>query len=250
MAKLLQSKRTLKIDKNKALTKISTPQMSIWWFFQWLKLTLDYEKKGIQFEDRFIASEGGGTKKRIIKYKVKAWNKINLDELRKLPPILKWEKKTLFSFLRLQFTKYQYLFNESTVRVVKSKKDLIESEDYFTLQIPSHKNITDIANEIQKLVDEKIIKRTERKTKEINFYRAVKSIELQRMFDVFKYKETTSLKNEDIAKKLKYRTGDPYLIGKEGTQKAGIRQVQLAYRSAKILLINMAKGQFPKNTID
>ena len=69
------------------------------------------------------------------------------------------------------------------------------------------------------------------------------------MFDVFKLKETTKLKNEQIASIVKYKKGTYIMGGTEQIQQGGVRQVQNAYLSAKKLLLNIAKGQFPKNSL-
>jgi len=41
--------RTVIIQKDKTLSKITIPKLSIMWFFQWLKLALDYQGKIIEF---------------------------------------------------------------------------------------------------------------------------------------------------------------------------------------------------------
>ncbi len=41
--------RTVIIQKDKTLSKITIPKLSIWWFFEWLKLALDYNGKIIEF---------------------------------------------------------------------------------------------------------------------------------------------------------------------------------------------------------
>ena len=42
--------RTTIIQKDKTLSKITVPKLSIWWFFEWLKLALDYQGKTIEFK--------------------------------------------------------------------------------------------------------------------------------------------------------------------------------------------------------
>jgi hypothetical protein len=73
---------------------------------------------------------------------------------------------------------------------------------------------------------------------------------MKRMFDVFKLKEEGKLSNEEIASKVKYKKGTYIMKGKtEQIQQGGVRQVQNAYVSAKKLIINIAKGDFPKNKL-
>ena len=42
--------RTVIIQKDKTLSKITIPKLSIMWFFEWLKLALDYNGKTIEFK--------------------------------------------------------------------------------------------------------------------------------------------------------------------------------------------------------
>ena len=143
----------------------------------------------------------------------------------------------------------------------KNSKDLINDKNYFTVQIPISKNRIDIDNELEKLRTIHNIQKSEKKTN-ISFHRPVKHKEMKRMFDVFKLKEQTKLKNEEIALKVKYKTGtytkqgktyqkkDVYIMkGTQQVQQGGVRQVQNAYASAKKLIINIAKGDFPKNKL-
>ena len=37
--------RTIKVNKDKSLSKIQYGKKDIWWFFQWLKLALDYDAR-------------------------------------------------------------------------------------------------------------------------------------------------------------------------------------------------------------
>ena len=73
---------------------------------------------------------------------------------------------------------------------------------------------------------------------------------MRRTFEVFRLKEEGKSTNEEIASEVKYKKGLYNMKGKtEQIQIAGVRQVQNAYLSAKKLLLNIAKGQFPKNTL-
>ena len=55
--------------------------------------------------------------------------------------------------------------------------------------------------------------------------------------------KTVETLNENVGK-----TGSSYKM-KNQNQTAGVRQVQIAYNSAKRMILNIAKGDFPKNTI-
>ena len=57
-------------------------------------------------------------------------------------------------------------------------------------------------------------------------------------------------KNAKIAKRVGYKTGDMLDIkgGKKQTQ--GVRAVQKSYVGAKCMILNIAKGIFPKSSIE
>jgi hypothetical protein len=241
--------RTVLIQKDKTLSKITIPKLSIMWFFEWLKLALDYQGKNIEFTQAKL--QGESRKKPNIKYKIKviAWKDIDLKEIKSMKPILNMSDKEKFNYLNKMFLKYKHLFGDFTIRYIKDSKDLINDKNYFTVQIPISKNRIDIDNELEKLRAIHNIQKSEKKTN-ISFYRAVKHKEMKRMFDVFKLKEEGKLSNEEIASKVKYKKGTYIMKGKtEQIQQGGVRQVQNAYLSAKKLIINIAKGDFPKNKL-
>ena len=170
-------------------------------------------------------------------------------------------EKEKFNYLNKMFLKYKHLFGDFTLRYIKDSKDLIDDKNYFTVQIPISKNRIDIDNELEKLRTIHNIQKSEKKTN-ISFHRPVKHKEMKRMFDVFRLKEEGKLTNEEIAAKVKYKTGtytkqgktyqkkDVYIMkGTQQVQQGGVRQVQNAYASAKKLIINIAKGDFPKNKL-
>ncbi len=41
--------RTIKVNKDKSLSKIHYGKKDIWWFFQWLKVCVDLEGSSIEF---------------------------------------------------------------------------------------------------------------------------------------------------------------------------------------------------------
>jgi len=157
--------------------------------------------------------------------------------------------KEKFNYLNKMFLKYKHLFSDFTLRYIKNSKDLIDDKNYFTVQIPISKNRIDIDNELEKLRTIHNIQKSD-KTTRYSFHRAVKHKEMKRMFDVFKLKEEGKLSNEEIASKVKYKKGTYIMKGKtEQIQQGGVRQVQNAYASARKLIINIAKGYFPKNKL-
>jgi len=256
--------RTTIIQKDKTLSKITVRKQSIWWFFQWLKVALDYNGKTIEFKKGKRLGGGYGVTKNTKKYKIKvnAWKQFDLKEIKSIKPILSMTDKEKFNYLNKMFLKYRQLFSDFTIRYIKDSKDIINDKNYFTVQIPISKNRHDIDNELDKLRKVHNIQKSDKKTN-ISFYRSIKPKEMKRMFDVFKLKEEGKLSNEEIASKVKYNTGtytkfgktrkkkEFYIMkGKTGQiQKGGVRQVQSAYISAKKLIINIANGIFPKNNL-
>jgi hypothetical protein len=243
--------RTVIIQKDKTLSKITIPKLSIMWFFEWLKLALDYNGKTIEFKKSKRLGGSYGATKETIKHKivVNAWKQFDLKEIKSIKPILNMTEKEKFNYLNKIFLKYKHLFGDFTLRYIKDSKDLIDDKNYFTIQIPISKNRHDIDNELDKLRKAHNIQKSDKKTN-ISFYRAVKNKEMKRMFDVFKLKEEGKLSNEEIASKVKYKKGKYIIKGKtEQIQQGGVRQVQNAYISAKKLIINIANGIFPKNKL-
>ena len=243
--------RTVIIQKDKTLSKITIPKLSIWWFFEWLKLALDYQGKTIEFKKSKRFGGSYGVMKETIKHKIviNAWKQFDLKEIKSMKPILSMTDKEKFNYLNKMFLKYKHLFGDFTLRYIKDTKDLIDDKNYFTVQIPISKNRHDIDNELDKLRKAHNIQKSDKKTN-ISFYRAVKNKEMKRMFDVFKLKEEGKLSNEEIASKVKYKKGTYIMKGKtEQIQQGGVRQVQNAYISAKKLIINIADGIFPKNKL-
>jgi hypothetical protein len=241
--------RTLLIEKDKTLSKITIPKLSIWWFFEWLKLALDYQGKIIEFIQPKVVGSYKKTPNKKYKIKVTAWKDIDLKEIESMKPILSMTEKEKFNYLNKMFVKYKHLFGDFTLRYIRDSKDLINDKNYFTVQIPISKNRVDIDNELEKLRTIHNIQKSDKKTR-YTFHRAVKLKEMKRMFEVFKLKEEGKFTNEEIASKVKYKKNTYIMEGKtKQIQQGGVRQVQNAYVSAKKLIINIAKGDFPKNTL-
>jgi len=242
--------RTIKVNKDKSLSKIHYGKKDIWWFFQWLKVCVDLEGSSIEFnlsqhKGGIDINSKGGRKKSSYKQKIKitGWKEIDLKEIKSVKHHLKMTDKELFSYLNKMFNKYIHLFGDFTIKYIKSPKDLIEDNNYFTVQIPLSKNRVEIDTELEKLRQIHKIPKSE-KTRTISFYRPAKHKELNTLYKVWLRKNkdfewgrkgnVKRLNNSEIAKQVGYK---------------GYRQVQLAYVSAKNLIVNMSKGLFPKNTL-
>ncbi len=230
--------RTIKVNKDKSLSKIQYGKKDIWWFFQWLKVCVDLEGSSIEFNQANKNRQKSSTKHKI---KITGWKEIDLKEIKSMKHHLKMSDKEMFNYLNKMFNKYIHLFGDFTIRYVKTPKDLIQDDNYFTVQIPLSKNRVEIDTELDKLKQIHKIPNIEKK-RAISFYRPVKHKELNTLYQVwlrknkdFKWQGSLkTLNNSEIARQVGY---------------GGFRQVQLAYVSAKNLIVNLSKGIFPKNTL-
>ena len=147
--------RKLKVEKNNTLSKITYRKRDIWWFFQWLKVAVDLDNKFIEFnQSKALGGREGSQKKRsTIKYKIKviAWKQINLKEIQSMKPILNMSENEKFNYLNKMFIKYRHLFDDFTLKFIKSINDLVEDPNYFIVQIPLSKNRIEIDTELAKL---------------------------------------------------------------------------------------------------
>ena len=230
--------RTIKVNKDKSLSKIQYGKKDIWWFFQWLKVCVDLEGSSIEFNQANKNRQKSSTKHKI---KITGWKEIDLKEIKSMKHHLKMSDKEMFNYLNKMFNKYIHLFGDFTIRYVKTPKDFIQDDNYFTVQIPLSKNRVEIDTELDKLKQIHKIPNIEKK-RAISFYRPVKHKELNTLYQVwlrknkdFKWQGSLkTLNNSEIARQVGY---------------GGFRQVQLAYVSAKNLLVNMSNEIFPKNTL-
>jgi hypothetical protein len=236
--------KTLKVEKDKTLSKITYRKRDIWWFFQWLKALVDVEKEGKTIDFNQSGKNGFGVKKLPpTKYKIKitSWQDIDLKEIKSLKPIIDMGPKELFNYLRKMFIKYKHLFGDFTLKYSKSKDELVDDPNYFIVQIPLYKNRVDIDNELSKLREIHRLPLSKKKSS-ISFYRAVKHNEMDKMWKVW------CMKNKEYEWQGKLKTLSNYEIAKKVGYK-GYRSTQTTYLSVKRMLLNIAKGEFPKNTV-
>jgi len=233
--------KTLKVEKDKTLSKITYRKRDIWWFFQWLKVLVDIQTEGktIDFNQSGLSSR----KLPPTKYKIKitAWQDIDLKEIKSLKPIIDMETKELFNYLNKMFIKYKHLFGDFTLKYSKSKDELVDDPNYFIVQIPLYKNRVDIDNELSKLREIHRLPLSKKKSS-ISFYRAVKHNEMNKMWKVW------CMKNKEYEWQGKLKTLSNYEIAKKVGYN-GYRSTQTTYLSVKRMLLNIAKGEFPKNTV-
>ena len=101
--------KTLKVEKDKTLSKITYRKRDIWWFFQWLKALVDIEKEGKTIDFNQSGKGGHGVRKLPpIKYKIKitAWQDIDLKEIKSLKPIAKHEYELICGISWIYHTEY------------------------------------------------------------------------------------------------------------------------------------------------
>jgi len=230
--------RTIKVNKDKSLSKIQYGKKDIWWFFQWLKVCVDLQGTSLEFNQA-----NKNRRKSSIKHKIKinGWNDIDLKEIKSIKHHLKMTDKEMFNYLNKMFNKYIHLFGDFTIKYIKSSKDLVQDDNYFTVQIPISKNRAEIDIELDKLKQIHKIPKSE-KSRAVTFYRPIKHKEMSTLYKVWLRKnkdflwqgKSKRLNNSEIAKQVGYK---------------GFRQVQLAYVSAKNLIVNISNEVFPKNTL-
>ena len=263
-----------RVGSDNQLEGLTYHYRDIQWFWQFLKLAVDYEGKKLNVGGRLVWKGGflrkgskvrkgrslhkgaGGTshqttQKRVMsggkdyKIKITGWSAVNLKELKRLIPILSMTKSEIFKNYDNWFKNNGHLFQAKAVRIVNSKKDLIDDRDYFTIQIPRHLEPYNIEKQIEKIRQVHKVHRIPPQ-KSINFYKGIVQKNLQRMFEVFKLKETTDKTSKEIAKSLKITSKGKMYISDTTQQEKGLRVVQDNYERAKYLIINLCKGDFPK----
>ena len=124
---------------------------------------------------------------------------------------------------------------------------MIDSDDYFTVQIPKSLDRRRIDNQIDTLM--RGLKLKQGRKRDITFNPVRKDV-MKKQWEVYKKKTTTKLDNSMIAKQVGYidKVGAQYISKSGVKQTKGIRSVQKSYESAKYIIINVSKGIFPKTT--
>jgi hypothetical protein len=264
-----------RVGTDNQLEGLSHHYRDIQWFWQFLKLAVDYEGKVLNVGGRLKWTGGfkrkeskvrkgrsvnkgtGGTpyqptSKRVMSggknypIKITDWKQFDLKELKKLKPIINMTKSEIFKNYDNWFKKNGHLFKAKAVRYAEEQKDIINDPDYFTIQIPRHLEKYNIEKQIEKI----------RKVHKVDRIPSLQSVKfndkgkgivgknLQRMFDVFKLKQTTDMTSEEISTDLKISSGKMY-VSNTNQQAKGIRVVQDNYERVKYLIVNLCKGKFP-----
>ena len=270
MSKKKQVRKSILKKRDKKLDTIGYGKLDIMWFFQWLKLAVDMEGQSLSFTKKKWLSETTIRKGRYDEkqkqvtvqkrtkdtktFKVAVnghgLSAINMNELKRLPKIIKMTKNERMKLLNKLFLKYKHLFGDFAVHYVETNRDMIESNDYFTVQIPKSLDRRTIDNQIDTLMKGLNLKTPGGKKREITFIRGVQKDVMQKQWEVFKMKTIDNLENSRIAKKVGFQSGGMLKIKGGKTQTQGVRSVQKSFESAKCIILNVSKGIFPKSTIE
>jgi len=262
-----------RVGSDNQLEGLTHHYRDIQWFWQFLKLALDYEGKSLNVGGRLVWEKGhlrkgskvrkgrsllkgaGGTTQQLMSkrvmsggknysIKVTGWKQFDLKELKRLKPILQMTKNEIFKSYDNWFKKNGHIFQSKAVRYVPEKQDLINDSDYFTVQIPRHLEKYNIEKQIEKIRQVHKVYRVPLK-QSINFKKGIVGKNLQRMFEVFKLKETTDKTSIEIARDLKISSSGKMYLSDTNQQEKGLRVVQDNYERAKYLIVNLCRGNFP-----
>ena len=251
-----KSRKTILKKREKKLDTIGYSKLDIMWFFQWLKLAVDMEGQSLSFTKSNWVT--GSQNKQVRKPTTKSFkitvggiglSAINLNELKRLPKIMNMTKREIFQHFNKWFAKNKHLFGDFSVQFVQNKNNMINSDDYFTVQIPKSLDRRTIDNQIDTLMKGLKLKTPGGKKRDITFNRGVQKDVMKKQWEVYKLKTIDKLENSKIAKRVGYKSGSMLNItgGKKQTQ--GVRAVQKSFESAKYLVINVSNGIFPKTTL-
>ena len=249
-----KSRKTILKKREKKLDTIGYNKLDIMWFWQWLKLAVDMEGQSLSFtkSNWVTGSQNKQVRNPITKsFKIKVGGNglsaINLNELKRLPKIMNMNKSEIFKHFNKWFVKNKHLFGDFAIHYAERNQDMIESNDYFTVQIPKSLDRRTIDNQIDTLM--KGFKLKQGRKRDITFIRGVQKDVMQKQWEVYKLKTIDKLENSKIAKSVGYKSGSMLNItgGKKQTQ--GVRAVQKSFESAKYLIINVSNGIFPKTTL-
>ena len=279
---MVKKKKTSRYNRKRTKSRVGSDNQleglthhyrDIQWFWQFLKLALDYEGKSLNVGGRLVWEKGhlrkgskvrigrslskgaGGTTQQLMSkrvmsggknysIKVTGWKQFDLKELKELKPILQMTKSEIFKSYDNWFKKNGHIFQSKAVRYVPEKQDLINDSDYFTVQIPRHLEKYNIEKQIEKIRQVHKVYRVPLK-QSINFKKGIVGKNLQRMFEVFKLKETTDKTSVEIARDLKISSSGKMYLSDTNQQEKGLRVVQDNYERAKYIIVNLCRGDFP-----
>ena len=261
----MKSRLTKLKKRTKKLESISYGKLDIIWFWKWLKLAIDLEGTTISFtksnweettrkgryDEKLKVLSVRKRVKRTKSFKIKVGgnglSKIDLNELRRMKKIRNMSDKEVKTYSEKWFQKNKHLFENYNVLFVDDKNKMIDSDEYFTVQIHESLDRRTIDNQIDTLM--KGLKLKQGRKRDITFNRGVQQDVMKKQWEVHKLKTINKLENSRIAKRVGYKSGNMLNItgGKKQTQ--GVRAVQKSFESAKYIIINVSNGIFPKTTL-
>ena len=267
-------RKTILKKNDKKLVSISIGLTEIKWFWQWLKLAIDLEKEGIDIESKseFVSTyrkrrkdETGELvngkrmvqvqKRKTIKtnHKLKfdspMFDNINLNELRRLPKIMNMTHGEIMKHASDWTKRHIHLFEEHSVHYAETPRELLERDDYITIQIPRSHDRRKIDNQIDQILKGFDLKTKNGVQRDINLFQGIKKNDLARQWKVFKLKTTTDKSLQRIANDVGYTKKFDSLNRYDNKQIIGVRPVSKSFESARCIIINMSKGIFPKSTL-
>ena len=136
---------------------------------------------------------------------------------------------------------------------VKNLKDLTDSDDYFTVQVPKNLSRLERANQIDMLRDYHQIKKEEINPSKLTLLKPLGDNAYDRLFRIFllRYHDKTWT---EIAQHLKYASAGDLIkmkdeYGKDNYKQGGIASSQRPFQNSNHLLYNLQYNIFPKTTI-
>jgi len=266
-------RKTILKKRDKKLVSISIGLTEIKWFWQWLKLAIDLEKEGVNFQSsEFVSTyrerrkdETGelvNGKKMVqvqkrkftitnhkLKFNSSMFRDINLNELRRLPKIMNMTHSEIMKHASHWMKKHIHLFEEHSVHYAETPRNLLERDDYITIQIPRSHDRRKIDNQIDQILKGFDLKTKNGVQRDINLFQGLDKNALARQWKVYKLKTTTDKSNQRIANDVGYTEKFNSLNAYDNKQIKGVRAVQKSFESAKCIIVNMSKGIFPKSTL-
>ncbi len=241
---MVKKKKTSRYNRKRTKSRVGSDNQleglthhyrDIQWFWQFLKLAVDYEGKSLNVGGRLVWEGGhkrkgskvrigrslskgaGGTtqqlmSKRVMKggknytIKITGWKQFDLKELRELKPIIQMTKSEIFKNYDNWFKKNGHLFQSKSSKICRRTNKILINDPVIILsvQIPRHLEKYNIEKQIDKIRQVHKIHRVP-SLKSVKFNDKGKGIvgkNLQRMFDVFKLKETTDKTSESKLQKI------------------------------------------------
>ena len=165
----------------------------------------------------------------------------------------KLTNKTYMTTFKKWFNDNKHLYEDYSVRYVKNFKDLTDSDDFFTVQVPKNLSRLQRANQIDMLREYHQIKREELNPAKISLLKPLGFNAYDRLFRVYLLRHHGQTWTE-VAQHLKFKGAGDVLemkdeYGKDNYKFKGVASSQRLYQNCNHLLYNLQQNIFPKTTI-